>query len=111
MSSKARTNYIFTSESVSEGHPDKVCDQISDLILDLHLRANPHARVAIETLATTNLVVVAGETRDADSVTPEIVDAAIREHLKKIGYEQEGFHWKTVEIRNYIHRSGEEAGG
>ncbi|MBM3617060.1 MAG: methionine adenosyltransferase [Alphaproteobacteria bacterium] len=107
MASKARNNYIFTSESVSEGHPDKLCDQISDLLLDMHLRKNPEARVAIETLATTNLVVVAGETRDAE-FSHEEIDAAIRAHLKKVGYEQEGFHWKTVEIRNYIHRQSSE---
>lgn len=102
-----RTNFIFTSESVSEGHPDKLCDQISDLILDMHLRANPEARVAIETLATTNRVVVAGETRDAN-ITPEAIDKAIREHIKKIGYEQEGFHWQKVQISNYIHSQSAE---
>lgn len=105
---RTRKDYIFTSESVSEGHPDKICDQISDLILDMHLRENPEARVAIETLATTNRVVVAGETRDAEGVTPAKIEEAIRQHVKKIGYEQDGFHWDKLEVQNYIHRQSSE---
>lgn len=106
--STPRSHYIFTSESVSEGHPDKICDQISDLILDMHLAENPEARVAIETLATTNRVIVAGETRGAEGVTPQKIEEAIRAHIRKIGYEQEGFHWKNIKIENFIHRQSAE---
>lgn len=106
--SAPRSHYIFTSESVSEGHPDKICDQISDLILDMHLAENPEARVAIETLATTNRVIVAGETRGAEGVTPQKIEEAIRAHIRKIGYEQEGFHWKNIKIENFIHRQSAE---
>lgn len=105
---KSRTNYIFTSESVSEGHPDKLCDQISDLVLDMFLTVNPEARVAVETLATTNLVVVAGETRGVDSITPQMIEDAIRKHVKKVGYEQEGFHWKNLRVENYLHQQSAE---
>lgn len=108
MSVKPRQNYIFTSESVSEGHPDKLCDQISDLLLDMHLRVDPEARVAIETLATTNRVVVAGETRVKGDITKEQMEKAIREHIRKVGYEQEGFHWEKVVIENFIHSQSAE---
>jgi S-adenosylmethionine synthetase len=94
--------FLFTSESVSEGHPDKVCDQISDAILDAYLTADPYSRVAVETLATTNKVVLAGEVRGSESVTKN-VDKIVRDVVKKIGYEQEGFSWKTLEIQNFIH--------
>ncbi|MCH2546161.1 MAG: methionine adenosyltransferase [Alphaproteobacteria bacterium] len=103
-----RSEYIFTSESVSEGHPDKICDQISDMILDMFLHENPEARVAVETMATTNRVIVAGETRGADNVTPEKIEQAIRDHVRKIGYEQEGFHWETLKVENFIHRQSVE---
>ncbi len=97
-------NYLFTSESVSEGHPDKICDRISDTILDLYLDADPLSRVAAETLVTTDTVVIAGETRGPDSVTPEIIDQAVREAIKDIGYEQEGFHHETVNIDVKLHK-------
>ncbi|MGD2024943.1 MAG: S-adenosylmethionine synthetase N-terminal domain-containing protein, partial [Methyloceanibacter sp.] len=89
----ARVNYLFTSESVSEGHPDKVCDRISDAVVDLYLAADPFARVACETLVTTNHIVLAGEVRGPESVTREAIEAAARRAVREIGYEQEGFHW------------------
>ncbi len=97
-------SYIFTSESVSEGHPDKVCDQISDAIVDEALRINPEARAAIETLATTNHVTIAGEYRGADSLTRGRMDDLAREVVKGIGYEQEGFHWKKITFDNHVHQ-------
>ncbi len=97
-------DYIFTSESVSEGHPDKVCDRISDTVLDLFLSADPQARVACETLATTDTVVIAGETRGPESITQDKIIEAARQAIKDIGYEQEGFHWKTVNIDVKLHK-------
>lgn len=97
-------DFIFTSESVSEGHPDKVCDRISDTVLDLFLKADPFARVACETLATTDTVIIAGETRGPDSVTHAKIDEAVRQAIKEIGYEQEGFNWKTVKIDIKLHK-------
>lgn len=94
---------LFTSESVSEGHPDKVCDQISDTIVDVFLRHDPYARTAIETLATTNRVIIAGETKSSITVFSEEIENAVRTCIKKIGYEQDGFSWKNVEITNLIH--------
>jgi S-adenosylmethionine synthetase len=96
-------NFLFTSESVSEGHPDKVCDRISDTVLDLFLSADPQARVACETLATTNEVVIAGETRGPKSVTFEKIEQGAREAIRDIGYEQDGFHWKNADIRIRLH--------
>src|SRR5262249_43379040 len=93
----------FTSESVAEGHPDKVCDRISDTLVDTYLATDPHARVAVEALATTNLVVLAGEVRGPASVTPEIIEQATRQAIKDIGYEQDGFHWERVKIETHIH--------
>ena len=105
-----RKNYLFTSESVSEGHPDKVCDRISDEIVDLFYREaiaegfSPwQIRVACETLATTNRLVIAGETRGPASVTPEKIEAVARAAIKDIGYEQSGFHWKTAKIEILLH--------
>src|SRR6478752_209382 len=105
-----RASYLFTSESVSEGHPDKVCDRISDEIVDLFYREGPKAgidpwaiRAACETLATTNRVVIAGETRGPKSVTNEHIDKVVRNAIKDIGYEQDGFHWKTAEIKILLH--------
>ncbi|KPN61545.1 methionine adenosyltransferase [Aliiroseovarius crassostreae] len=94
--------FLFTSESVSEGHPDKICDQISDAILDAHLARNPHARVACETLVTTNHVTIAGEIKDAELSEAE-VDAIVRGVIRDIGYEQDGFHWENLEIVNRLH--------
>lgn len=106
----ARKNYLFTSESVSEGHPDKVCDRISDEVVDLFYRSaiedgmDPsQVRVACETMATTNRVVIAGEYRGPKSVTPAKIEAAAREAIKDIGYEQGGFHWKKAEIEILLH--------
>ena len=99
----SRANYLFTSESVSEGHPDKVCDRISDAVVDLYLAADPLSRVAIETLVTTNRIVMAGEVRGPESVTPELIEAAARRAVREIGYEQKGFHWKNAEFQYYVH--------
>jgi S-adenosylmethionine synthetase len=106
----SRTSYLFTSESVSEGHPDKVCDRISDEIVDLFFREGPKAgvdpwnlRVACETLATTNTVVIAGETRGPNCITRDWVSHVARMAIKDIGYEQEGFHWDKADIKVLLH--------
>ncbi len=96
-------SYLFTSESVSEGHPDKVSDRISDAVLDAYLTADPQSRVACETLCTTNRVVLAGETRGPASVTFEHLEQTVRQCIKDIGYEQEGFHWKSAEVQIFLH--------
>jgi S-adenosylmethionine synthetase len=98
-----RSDYVFTSESVSEGHPDKVCDRISDTILDAYLADMPEARSGIETLATTNRVVIAGEVRGPASVTKERVVDLARSAIRDIGYEQDGFHWQKAEVSVYLH--------
>jgi S-adenosylmethionine synthetase len=98
-----RSSYLFTSESVSEGHPDKVSDRISDSIVDLYLGADPQARVAVETLCTTNKVVLAGEVRGPASITHDKLKEAARAAIKDIGYEQEGFHWQKADIECYVH--------
>lgn len=97
------SEYLFTSESVSEGHPDKVSDRISDEIVDLYLAADPESRVACETLVTTNRIIVAGEVRGHESVTPEKIEAVVRAAVKDIGYEQDGFHWENATFENYLH--------
>ena len=98
-----KDKYIFTSESVSEGHPDKVCDQISDTVLDLFLAEDKSSRVACETMATTNRVILAGEVRGSSSVTNDKIDEKIREKIRDIGYEQNGFHWENVDISILLH--------
>ncbi|RYD67315.1 MAG: methionine adenosyltransferase [Sphingomonadales bacterium] len=107
-----RSSYLFTSESVSEGHPDKVSDQISDAIVDLFLSKDPEARIACETLTTTQLVVLAGEIRgkgimdEAGNWAPGVkdeVEKAVRDTVKRIGYEQDGFHWETLRFENNLH--------
>jgi S-adenosylmethionine synthetase len=98
-----RASYEFTSESVSEGHPDKVCDRISDSILDAFLARDPQARVAVETLTTTNLIVLAGEVRPAGLVSNEEMEAIARAAVKDIGYEQDGFHWQNAEVQVHVH--------
>jgi len=98
-----RSSYLFTSESVSEGHPDKVCDRISDAVVDAYLAAEPEARVACETLATTNRVVIAGEVRGPDSITKDTVIELARDAIKDIGYEQDGFHWKNADVSVFLH--------
>jgi S-adenosylmethionine synthetase len=95
--------YLFTSESVSEGHPDKVADRISDTVLDAFLTADPYSRVACETLVTTNRVVLAGEVRGPGSVTPELLAHLTRLAIQDIGYEQDGFHWQHAEIACHLH--------
>jgi S-adenosylmethionine synthetase len=99
----SRGSYLFTSESVSEGHPDKVCDRISDAVVDLYLDADPHSRVACETLVTTNRIVLAGEVRGPESVTKAKIEAAARNAVREIGYEQDGFHWQNAAFDNYLH--------
>ncbi|GJE10022.1 MULTISPECIES: methionine adenosyltransferase [Methylobacterium] len=98
-----RSNYLFTSESVSEGHPDKVCDRISDTVVDAYLSAMPEARLGVETLATTNRIVIAGEVRGPDSVTFKDLEALTREAVRDIGYEQSGFHWKNNDVAIHLH--------
>ena len=94
--------YLFTSESVSEGHPDKVCDRISDMVVDSYLSKDPVSRVACETLTTTNKVVLAGETRGPKIEKEELV-SKVRNCIKDIGYDQKGFSWKTVNIETHLH--------
>jgi S-adenosylmethionine synthetase len=107
-----RQSYLFTSESVSEGHPDKVADQISDAVVDLFLAKDPEARVACETLVTTNLVVLAGEIRGEGIMdtegnwapgVPQEIEQVVRETVRRIGYEQEGFHWQYLAFENNLH--------
>lgn len=98
-----RQSYLFTSESVSEGHPDKVCDRISDAIVDTYLAADPDSRVAVETLTTTNKVVLAGEVRCAGSVSKDQLIEVARRAIKEIGYEQDGFHHETASIDCLVH--------
>jgi S-adenosylmethionine synthetase len=120
----SRKNYLFTSESVSEGHPDKVCDRISDEVVDLFYREalaqgfDPwQIRVACETLATTNRLVIAGETRGPSTVTQDKIEAVARKAIQDIGYEQTGFHWKDAKIEILLHSQsadiaqGVDAGG
>ena len=102
------SNYLFTSESVSEGHPDKVCDQISDSILDLYLSRDPVSRVAVETLVTTDLVVVSGEVRSASEISIELIEKTVRSTVREIGYEQEGFHWETMEVKILLHEQSSD---
>ncbi len=98
-----RSEYLFTSESVSEGHPDKVCDRISDAVVDTFLAAEAQARVAVETLVTTNRIVLAGEVRGPDSITNDHLEEVARAAVKDIGYEQDGFHWKNSEVAVHVH--------
>ena len=103
----SRKDFVFTSESVSEGHPDKVCDRISDAVLDAFIAEEPEARVACETFATTNRVIIGGEVglSDQDKLHDymEKVDGIVRECVRDIGYEQDKFHWQTLEVQNYLH--------
>ena len=95
-------NFLFTSESVSEGHPDKVCDRISDMVVDTYLTKDPVARVACETLTTTNKVVLSGETRGPKIIKEELIEK-VRNCIKDIGYDQEGFSWKKADIETFLH--------
>ncbi|MFP6729229.1 MAG: methionine adenosyltransferase [Alphaproteobacteria bacterium] len=103
-----RSDYLFTSESVSEGHPDKVCDRISDAVVDLYIAAEPQARVAVETLVTTNRIVLAGEVRGPESIGPDDLEQAARDAVRDIGYEQEGFHWQKAEVQVYVHNQSSD---
>ena len=99
-------SYLFTSESVSEGHPDKVCDRVSDAIVDAFLGHDAGARVAVETLSTTNRIVLAGEVRSTPETVKKVRDQMediARHAIREIGYEQDGFHWKTLDFHNYVH--------
>jgi S-adenosylmethionine synthetase len=100
-----RSNYLFTSESVSEGHPDKVADQISDAVVDLFIGRDPEARVACETMVTTNRIVLAGEVRCREDVTPTQaeIETVVRDTVKRIGYEQHGFHWQYADFACHLH--------
>ena len=102
-----KKDYLFTSESVSEGHPDKVCDRISDMVVDTYLAAEPQARVACETLTTTNKVVLAGEIR-APKINKEKIIEKVRACIKDIGYDQSGFSWKSANIETFLHEQSKD---
>ncbi len=104
----SRESYIFTSESVSEGHPDKVCDRISDTVVDMFLGKDAQARVACETLTTTNRIVLAGEVRCNAAIDNAEIEAAVRAAVRDIGYEQEGFHWKNAMLENLLHEQSSD---
>jgi len=99
----ADSKYIFTSESVGEGHPDKVCDRVSDAIVDAYLNADPHARVAAECLATTDFLCIAGETRGPKSITRDLIETVARHAIRDIGYKQEEFHWEKIKVDVRLH--------
>ena len=99
--------YLFTSESVSEGHPDKVCDRISDMVVDTYLSSEPQSRVACETLTTTNKVVLAGETRGPKIKSEDLIEK-VRNCIKDIGYDQSGFSWKTADIESHLHEQSSD---
>ena len=103
----SKNNFLFTSESVSEGHPDKVCDRISDMVVDSYLAIEPFSRVACETLTTTNKVVLAGETRGPKIDKDELINK-VRNCIKEIGYDQKGFSWKTANIETYLHEQSSD---
>ena len=96
-------NYLFTSESVSEGHPDKICDRVSDAVVDTYLAADPNARSGVETLVTTNLIVLAGESRCAENISNDQLEEVARAAVKDIGYDQDNFHWEKSEVQVHVH--------
>ena len=100
-------NFLFTSESVSEGHPDKVCDRISDMVVDSYLSRDPVSRVACETLTTTNKVILAGETRGPKIDKDELI-TKVRNCIKDIGYDQDGFSWRTANIETFLHEQSSD---
>jgi S-adenosylmethionine synthetase len=99
----SKSDYLFTSESVSEGHPDKVSDRISDAVVDAYMTLDPQSRVGAETLCTTNRVVMAGEVRGPDSISKDDLEQIARTCIREIGYEQEGFHWQKAQVEVIIH--------
>jgi S-adenosylmethionine synthetase len=103
-----KADYLFTSESVAEGHPDKVCDRISDEIVDAYLAGDPGARVAAETLCTTNRIVIAGEVRGGNGVTQTDIEKLARNAVKDIGYAQEGFHWADAQVDILLHEQSSD---
>ena len=105
-----RNDFLFTSESVSEGHPDKVCDRISDTVVDLMLNKYSQARVACEAMVSTNRTIIAGEYRlpDGIEINNEEIEESIRKAIKDIGYEQDGFHWKNMHFENHLHSQSED---
>ena len=105
-----RNDFLFTSESVSEGHPDKVCDRISDTVVDLMLNKYSQARVACEAMVSTNRTIIAGEYRlpDGIEINNEEIEESIRKAVKDIGYEQDGFHWKNMHFENHLHSQSED---
>ena len=104
----SQQDYLFTSESVSEGHPDKICDRISDSVVDLFLAAEPSSKVACETMTTTNRIILAGETFGPSSVDNAAIEQAARRCVREIGYEQDGFHWKNAEVQIYLHEQSSD---
>ncbi len=103
-----KNDFVFTSESVSEGHPDKICDRISDAIVDTYLTAEPQSRCGVETLVTTNRVVLAGETRGPSSITPDLLIDVARKAIREIGYEQDNFHWQRAAVDCFIHNQSSD---
>ena len=99
----ARSEYLFTSESVSEGHPDKLCDRISDAIVDAYLTADPQSRVAVETLTTTNRIVLSGEVRGHESITKAVREEVARKTVQEVGYDQDGFNLADIKLDDYVH--------
>jgi S-adenosylmethionine synthetase len=97
-------DYVFASESVSEGHPDKVCDRISDAVVDAYLAADPSSRVAVETLCTTNRIIIAGEVRGPDHLSAQTIEEIARTCVRDIGYEQDGFHWQHARVDVLVHK-------
>src|SRR5687767_5835687 len=96
------TDFLFTSESVSEGHPDKICDQISDAIVDAFLAKDPHSRLGCEVMVTPDNVIIGGEIRSEHYISKEEISSIARNVIKDIGYEQQHFHWQRVNIHNYL---------
>ena len=103
-----KNDFVFTSESVSEGHPDKICDRISDAVVDTYLTADPEARCGVETLVTTNRVVLAGETRGPNSITSDLLMHVARMAVREIGYEQDNFHWQHADVSCHIHNQSKD---
>lgn len=108
MAQSSLKDYIFTSESVSEGHPDKICDQISDAVLDAFLHEDPNARCAVETVTTTNYVGLIGEVRGPENMSHERMEEIARQQIRTIGYEQEDFHWRDVQVDVRVHNQSSD---